>query len=63
MTAKFPRATEKYHMDIDMVFIDSGAWKKCPINIIGKTITFTLKPPKDPSVNYVCSQRRPEEWG
>lgn len=27
MTVKFPRATEKYHMDIDTVFIVSGAWK------------------------------------
>jgi hypothetical protein len=27
ITNKFPRATEKYHMDIDTVFIESGAWK------------------------------------
>lgn len=34
ITIKFPRATQKYHIDIDTVFIDSGVCGKSSVNTI-----------------------------
>jgi len=39
ITIKLPRATQKYHIDIDTVFMDSGVCGKISVNTIIRVVT------------------------